>query len=294
MRQSGYHYHMNKSNHFNNNIFNNNGVNKNNNNTNNYNHVINDLQDYMFTNEFIYKYSIITQKNKQTDTIKYKPNDKNNIINTKKTNENIEHTYKDKSVQNKQKQEDTFSPHEKDKLFWCFYILQNGIDQYEFIKTVSFKTEKDYKFKTAEKIKDYKETFKSLKLKLVELQDEFVNQQSITIKGLISLCHIYNINILYIKKKTYYEILTNSTNTIHVIVDDGHNTHVPLNITDDMISSYKNNYWKIDNPKQPLKSISNYTVSELKEICNKLSIPIEKNGKKLIKQELYENILQFL
>lgn len=61
-----------------------------------------------------------------------------------------------------------------------------------------------------------------------------------------------------------------------------------------MISSYKNNYWKIDNPKQPLKSISNYTVSELKEICNKLSIPIEKNGKKLIKQELYENILQFL
>ena len=125
-----------------------------------YNHVFNELQDYMFTNEFIYKFS-----NPKKD---YK---KNILSKIKQPNENV------KPIQ--KKEEDFFSPYEKDKLFWCFYVLQNGIDNYEFIKTITFKTEKEYKFKTAEKIKEYKEIFKSFKLKLNELQDEFINQPCI-------------------------------------------------------------------------------------------------------------------
>ena len=243
----------------------------------NYNHVFNELQDYMFTNEFIYKFS-----NKCCDETKYNKLKKY-----------------DKSQQIKQViSNDFFSPHEKDKLFWCFYVLQAGMDNYELNKSASFKTEKDFKFKSAERLKDLKDILKPLKIRVNELQDEFINQHCITIKGLVSLCYIYNINILYIKNKTYYEILTNSESKINVIVENKINdiTHiyVPLNVTDEMIKNYKNDYWKIDNMNNPIKAISSYTLGELQDICKRLSIQTENGKKKLTKKELYENILRFL
>jgi hypothetical protein len=239
---------------------------------------INELKDYMFTNECIYKNSNNSTKLNENKSKKINVTSKQvkNFVNTKKNNI------------------DNFSPLEKDKLFWCFYVLHNGMENYEFIKTISFKTEKEFKFKTAEKIKDYKDTFKSLKIKLNNLQDEFVNEQTITLKGLVALCHMYNLNVLYIKKKTYYEILTNDTNKINLIVQTDKEIFIPLNVTDDMIMSYKNDYWKIENPNSPLKSISSYTLLELQNICHKLSIQTEKDKKRLIKQELYESILRTL
>jgi len=61
-----------------------------------------------------------------------------------------------------------------------------------------------------------------------------------------------------------------------------------------MLESYKSNYWKIDNLNHPLKAMSAYTLSELQNIANKLSIPIKKDDKRLIKQELYENIIKII
>lgn len=252
----------------------------------NYNHVFNELQDYMFTNEFIYKYSTSKKDYKLEKTPNTSKQNKSNGTNHKHNHNVI-----------KKEQSDFFSPYEKDKLFWCFYVLLNGMENYEFIKTVSFKTEKEFKFKTAEKIKEYKDVFKTLKLKLNELQDEFINQPCISIKGLIALCYIYNINIIYIKKKTYYEILTNDVDDTHkmnIIINDNDNIKIPFNITNDMLESYKSNYWKIDNLNHPLKAMSAYTLSELQNIANKLSIPIKKDDKRLIKQELYENIIKII
>lgn len=241
-----------------------------------YNHVFNQLQDYMFTNEFIYKFS-----NKCEDDIK------NKIKKIAKPQQVIKPII-----------DDFFSPIEKDKLFWCFYVLQSGMDNYELNKSASFKTEKEFKFKTAEKLKDFKDQFKHLKLRVNELQDEFINQPCITLKGLVSLCYIYNINILYVKNKTYYEILTNSQEKINVIVENKvnnmNNIFIPLNINDETIQSYKNDYWKIDNMNSPIKAISAYTLSDLQDICKRLSIEIENNKKKLTKKELYENILRVL
>lgn len=251
--------------------------------TKNYNHVFDELQDYMFTNEFIYKYCNYNKKN-----------DVNNEL--KKKNSEIKHNaYKNNNTINNTNNDYIF-PVEKDKLFWCFYIIKNGVENYEFNKTISFKTEKDFKFVSAEKIKEFKDTFKSLKLKLNELQDELINQQCITFKGLVALCYIYKINILYVKNKTYYEIITNEDGNINVILERKENNitqiSMPVNITDEMIKRYKNNYWKIENFNNPLKSISAYTLSELQEIYKKLNIEIE-NKKKLTKKELYENIMKY-
>ena len=39
-----------------------------------------------------------------------------------------------------------------------------------------------------------------------ELQNELTQQDIISVKGLYALCIIHNINILYIKNRTYYDI----------------------------------------------------------------------------------------
>jgi hypothetical protein len=267
----------------------------------NYNHVFNELQDYMFSNEFIYKFSNKSHTNEFINKKNKRITNDDNIKNNKLQDSNKENNV-------------FFSPHEKDKLFWCFYILHMGIEQYQFIKTISFKTEKEFKFKTAEKIKEHKDTFKVLKLKINELQDEFINQPCISIKGLIALCHIYKINLLYIKKRTYYEIISNDdingnvNNKINIIIDNTTNStnstnnlestnniiYIPFNVTDEAIQNYKNNFWKLENFNNILKSINSYTLSELQTISNKLSIEIYKGNKKMTKQELYEKILQVL
>jgi hypothetical protein len=260
-----------------------------------YNHVFDELQDYMLTNEFIYRFSNkldMIVKDKNTKHEANKPKIKENYKN------NYNKLEKNSKTNNIDSNNNIFSPGEKDKLFWCFYSLQSGMENYELNKSASFKTEKDFKFKTAEKIKDYKDILKPLKLRVNEIQDELINQPCITIKGLVSLCYIYNINVIYIKNKTYYEILTNSTSIVNIIVEnkvnDINKTYTYLNVTDEMIKSYKNNYWKIDNFNSPIKAISGYTLNELQDICKRLSISIEKDNKKLTKKELYENILRVL
>lgn len=249
-------------------------------NSKNYNHVFNQLQDYMLTNEFIYKFSK-----------KYQEYD--DEINDSKQNKNKQIKKSEPSIKTNE-----FSPVEKDKLFWCFYILYSGMEMYELNKSASFKTEKEFKFKTAEKVKEFKDTFKPLKLRINELQDEFINQPSISIKGLVCLCYIYNINILYVKNKSFYEIFTSSEGKINIIVENKvnniNNIYIPLNLTDEMIKSYRNNYWKIDNLNSSIKAISAYTLSELQDICKRLSIQTENNKKKMTKKELYENILRVL
>ena len=41
--------------------------------------------------------------------------------------------------------EDIFYPFQKDKLFWCFYILVEGMNEYNLSKQHSFQIEREYK-----------------------------------------------------------------------------------------------------------------------------------------------------
>ena len=133
------------------------------NNRSNYNHVFNELQDYMFYNEMIYKFSnkqpLPNSNNLNKNNVNLKKKSKS-ITNNVSSNQELNIEQSVKSIE----KDDFFYPQEKDKLFWCFYVLLHGISKYEFIKTVSFKTETEFKFKTADKIKDYKDTLNLLKM----------------------------------------------------------------------------------------------------------------------------------
>ena len=220
-----------------------------------------------------------------------------------------------------------FIPFQKDKLFWCFYIILNGYEAYEMNHSASFSLEKQIKIETVEKLKSIKEKLKELKLKRTELEDELVNKPMITLKGLYALCLVHDVSITYIYGRKYCEINTANANEVAKANEVANANEVAaanevavaskvenkkgiiiqnakkedsLKWTSheqptDFLTQIKEEYWLIENIQKPLKAASAYTLQELQDICGKLQITTltEKNKAKT-KTKLYEEIIQGL
>ena len=198
------------------------------------------------------------------------------------------------------KKDDTsFTPFQKDKLFWCFYVLLNGFTEYEMHHTGHFALEKAFKISSVEKLRGMKTQIKELKLKINEVEDELVNKEQISIKGLHVLCLVHNVSITYIYGKQYCEFFYGDT--IKGIIQRNEKKEHSLLYEDTLLETIKQTHWFIENVQKPLKAPTAYTVKELQDICEKLEISlkykqkttqgqiVEKNK---LKKELYENILE--
>ncbi|MEX0598047.1 MAG: hypothetical protein WD512_16280, partial [Candidatus Paceibacterota bacterium] len=259
------------------------------------NFLLSKLNDYMFTGNIINKFSSNTTdsepENKQNNKQNIKRENKQNIKQENKQNNKRENTNDTHHTQHiNQKEPQPFSPYEKDKLFWCFYIFLYGFEEYEMSKSSSFVIEKNFKIKTVEQLPTIKDKLKELKLKITDIQDDLINQQIITIKGLHVLCLIHDISIIVVKDKTLYEIIVNDKPT-KVIINENNKIFIPDEINEEKITYYRNNYWKIDNISKPLNGFSSYSLTDLQEICKKLDIEITTNGKKIQNKDLYQSIL---
>jgi hypothetical protein len=274
----------------------------------NYNIVVNKLQDYMLNenkiensikNKIIKNTTVCKNKNDKYKTEKndkYVDNNKNNAI-----------ILKDES--NKDLQISTnslFFPSEKDSLFWCFYIMKNGEASYEMIDFKNLIIEKKIKIEYVEKLRKEKQLLKTYKFAtLTHIENQLANEQRIDINTFLTLCVLENLNIFYISKNTYFELLMNDTSVIHLIkkgfvagnnyvANFGYKTD---NKESEEITKYKNEFYKIDNIDKPIKSISTYKVQELIDFCNKLSIETVNNetkkNKNKNKNELYESLIQY-
>ena len=257
------------------------------------NTILNDLQSYMFTEENMEKFS---QKHKMETNIN--KNKTKNTFSTKK--EEVSSDLLQNPVEMKKEVND-FIPAHKDKLFWCFYYLYKGEHEYEQHIKDNFITEKNFKIETAEKVKLMKNKLKEAKLKMSEIEDEFINKQQITLKGLHALCLIYDISLIYEFNKKYSEYLYNvsSSSEIEIITlkQKGEYALKCFNSLDEKekyIKNIRETYWKIDNPDKPLKVPSAYTIKELQEIAEKLGIILlNELGKNKTKPVLYQEILSF-
>jgi hypothetical protein len=198
-----------------------------------------------------------------------------------------------------------FTPFQKDKLFWCFYIILNGYEEYEMNRSSSFSIEKQIKIETVEKLKSIKEKLKELKLKRTELEDELVNKPTISIKGLYALCLVHNVSITYIYGRKYCVIAPDEQGQAEqgqakrgiIIQNEKKEDSLRwINDDDDFLTKIKQDYWHIENVQKPLKAPSAYTLYELQEIANKLQISthvqVNEKSKAKVKTALYEEILQ--
>ena len=274
------------------------------------NTILNDIQSYMFTEENMEKFS---KKHKMETNINININKTKNTFSKKKEEVSDIVSLATNALALASKNElqikviTEFLPAHKDKLFWCFYYLYKGEHEYEQHIKDNFITEKNFKIETAEKVKLMKNKLKLAKLKISEIEDEFINKQQITLKGLHALCIIYDISLIYEFNKKYSEYLYNSqegnNEVIEIITLKQKGEYALKCFSEDeegkkekekYIKNIRETYWKIDNADKPLKVPSAYTIKELQEIAEKLGIIlINELGKNKTKPVLYQEILTF-
>jgi hypothetical protein len=249
-----------------------------------YNDVLVELQDYMLDEENIRK-----SLNMKLTSVRNERNNK------RPPKENF------KSEPTIIKKPQLFIPNQQDSLFWSFYIIKNGEYNYEILKNKNTLTSKQYKIELVENIRKNKDIVKTYKFDtLTNIESNLVNDNNLNVKTFLTLCAIENLNIVYVNKNTYYELLMNDTNVIYIFHElDAQSKYYKKYgfelATTDALNNIKNTLYRIDNIAKPIKAISAYNVQDLLDICNKLSIEIsyKDTGKNKSKKDMYEEIIQY-
>lgn len=183
---------------------------------------------------------------------------------------------------------------QKDTLFWCFYILKNGLSNYEEIEINNqfFTIEKTEKFKYIDLIRQNKQLLKIHKIKpITELEDDLAYKEKISILTFFALCAIENINVMLISNRKVYQLLTTDIETNHIVHRNNKTFQhsIELDVTKDTINKYKETYYMMDSFDSTLKGIGSYKLDELLELCKKLNINVElETNKKITKKYVYE------
>ena len=232
------------------------------------NQIIKELSNYMLTSKNIYNIEVINYNNNQQ-------------ISKKMPSKKIFTTLPPVL--------DMFFPKHKDQLFWCFYIVLNDMTNYEMINNF-FTTEKETKYKWIEEFRQKKEIFKPIKVSKSYVETELAHSKMISMKSIKALCHLKDINIFFIDNQKFYEVIINENNPIYVIEKIDNKFGLKHKVTKEKIEYYRNHFWKLENLDKPLKAISGYKADELRDICKKLNIEINK----LTKPQMYELIVKKL
>lgn len=190
------------------------------------------------------------------------------------------------------------TPEYSDKLFWCFYIINKGIDDYNYIGQKVFSVETEMKIKIIEMVREKRELLKQQKISAKNVEIDLANNPWISITTFHALCVIYNISAMVIKNKICYKINMdsgniNDNNLPQVIHYNNHNNFsLEAEPTVDKVRQYNEKLWIINNWEKPLLAISAYKVSDLRSICEKLDIELLNIAKFKNKIELYQDILK--
>ena len=184
-----------------------------------------------------------------------------------------------------------FFPHYNDTLFWCFYIINYNKTEYELLSKTGFKEEKAFKISFLEKVNQKKELLKNHKIKYALLHNELINSQTIDLITFKCLCIFYELNVIIIKDKLYYEFLYGNDKPIQVIHFKNNKYGLEENVTQTKVNFYRVNLLKLDETKKKLLSMSHYNMNNILEMCKKLDIPVYNDKQKhRLKKDLYAEL----
>ena len=277
--------------------------NKSDNKSEKYKYILDELREYMFMDEIE---NNIIKENEVKEFKLIQPIQKINKLINKEFNK-ISNEFKSSNEFKKQdterKKPDFFLPREKDSLFWCFYIMKHGYSNYD-ISPKHIVEEKRIKIEYVEKIRENKALFKKHKFASIShVENHLVNEHKIDIYTFFSLCLLENMNVLYIHKKSFYDLVMNEEelhNMFVIQLFDNTNHGLKYGLKDintneviEQVEQFKKSLFKMETIGKPIKSVSSYKVSELQDFCTRLGLETHKETKKKTKNELYESIVQY-
>jgi len=203
----------------------------------------------------------------------------------------------------------TFIPFQKDTLFWCFYIMKYGQENYNLLGEHTFVLEKKLKFQYVEDCRKQSDYLKSKKLiGMNDLENQLANDGVIQLGTFLSLCVLENLNVIYFNSTTYYEIISTECGITHVVEKQQTPTSLKyrnskpnasvygyVGLLNEHLKTHKLSCYKMETLDKPLKCISSYKVKEIEDICHLFNINIfseekkeyNSHNKKKTKSELY-------
>lgn len=181
-----------------------------------------------------------------------------------------------------------------DNLLWIIYnilndsneknIVNNGIiNQYQAMELIKKHSAEQCKLDNGIKIKPLKLTCKNF-------TNTIFSCKKLDHLTFFALCIYNSLNIAAIKDNVIF-LFGDNVNKLHGIINISQtNTHFDkyskINIHD---------YYIVVNPAKPIKSASNYKITDLQEIAHKLAIPIKtQEDKPKKKSDLYDEIKLYL
>uniref|UniRef100_A0A6C0AS09 Uncharacterized protein n=1 Tax=viral metagenome TaxID=1070528 RepID=A0A6C0AS09_9ZZZZ len=233
--------------------------------------------------------------------------DENNIKKSLMMKINLNNTIKEKSNKmlhaNKEYDEkhEIFVPVEQDSLFWCYFIMKNGDIKYETIYNKNDLVAKQMKIDLVNVVRKNKDIVKMYKLDTItNIECNLANDNLLNSKTFLTLCAIENINVIYVSKKTYFDLMMNDTDIVYIIYERPskskyYNKYGYELGNKSSIENIRTTLYKVDKIDKPIRSLSYYKVEELLVICDKLVIETYhlNTGKTKSKKDLYEAIIQY-
>ncbi len=191
------------------------------------------------------------------------------------------------------------TPQYSDKLFWCFYIMEKGKDEYDHIGQKVFTVETETKINLVDVVREHAGLLKQHKLSAKAVEVELANNPWITVPTFHALCIIHNISCLIIKGKMCYRVNIASDNVVEsdlpdILVIENGRFSLETEKSVEKTKKYLDKYWNIPSMDKPLLSISSYKVDELKTIFGKLDISLFNNCKPKTKKDMYQDIVKKL
>jgi hypothetical protein len=176
-------------------------------------------------------------------------------------------------------------------LFWAFFCIYRGEEEYHLNKSNSFKMKNEFSLKFVEDLKKEKVFMKQNKIRFHDVEASMLFDKDINLDSLRALCLFYKVKLYFVINNRYYffepECADENSNDTYMIHQNRHSISY---------EKFDTNILKgklyMEGTKITLKAPGSYKLDELKEICNTLGIDMKNaDGKKKTKQQLYDDII---
>ena len=194
---------------------------------------------------------------------------------------------------------DTISPNKKDSLFWCLYIISYGYSDFMQVTRNHRVRQLEVQKEVIDLIQKNKNIMKNTNMKFTNVATQELTSDLLSITKDINycvamaLCVLYKININLIdrEKGVYIKFISNTDielPTYAIYREDTHRYSVDIEpITSDKMETM-NELICLESYLTPLKTISNYKITELMETARQLGLLDD--DKKYKKKEIYDLI----